>query len=494
MFRKHKLKTHFGVFLCLCLVVSLFPAARVAAVTRTITFPVIGSTSYSNDYEASRASGPHHAIDIIAKKRQKLVAAVSGTITYVAYPEPDWGYMVNIRDSAGYTYRYLHINNDTPGTDDGEGGGMHAYAPDVKVGNRVVRGQLLGWVGDSGNAEETVSHLHFEMFTPGGSVTNPYNSLNAANHISRPADYPALSNEILPYGTGSGIGINVAMGNFDVDSQSETVTGAGKNGETRIKVYNHDNTYMGYNFFAFGSTSRAGVDVATGDVDGDGVDEIIAGMGQGDGSRIRVYKLGSGGSVTLISHFTAFGLHDGGARVAAADVDNDGVDEIIAGAGPGGGPRVSVFELDGTQLQSFYAYVDDFRGGVDVGAGDVVGSDHAEIITVPSKGGSPRVRVWELDGTMLSSFYTYVGTLRGGVRVSVGDIESSSPKDEISTVPEGDTLSSQKTFTSTGDRLREYLFVEEWWRGYNDTGAGVGTSKAATGYNRRPSVRQGITD
>lgn len=162
------------VYLLLALLLSASPVFA-----RDITFPVIGSASYSNDYYAQRASGPHHATDIIGKKHQRLVAVVSGTITDVQHPEPYWGYSVTIRDDAGYRYRYIHMNNDTPGTDNGAGGGMNAYAPDIREGNRVVKGQHIGYIGDSGNAENTVSHVHFEMFKPDGGVTNPYSSLLA---------------------------------------------------------------------------------------------------------------------------------------------------------------------------------------------------------------------------------------------------------------------------------------------------------------------------
>ncbi len=127
-------------------------------------FPVIGSAYFSNDFNAARSGGPHHATDIFAAKLSPIVTPVNGTVYYVISPQASWGYSVGIRDSGGFEYNFLHMNNDNPGTDDGAGGEMHAYAPDMKVGNRVEKGQLLGYVGDSGNAENTPSHLHFEIY------------------------------------------------------------------------------------------------------------------------------------------------------------------------------------------------------------------------------------------------------------------------------------------------------------------------------------------
>lgn len=116
----------------LLLIGIMFSYERPVGAARNIIFPVAGGGNYSNDYYSGRANGIHAATDIMGSKMQKLVAAVDGTVTFVAYPQPSYGYMVQIRDSEGYKYNYIHINNDTPGTDDGNGGAMNAYAPDMK--------------------------------------------------------------------------------------------------------------------------------------------------------------------------------------------------------------------------------------------------------------------------------------------------------------------------------------------------------------------------
>ena len=61
-----------------------------------------------------------------------LVAVTDGTITYAPREERYWGYAIYLKGTDGYTYKYLHVNNDTPGTDDGNGGPTHAYAPGIK--------------------------------------------------------------------------------------------------------------------------------------------------------------------------------------------------------------------------------------------------------------------------------------------------------------------------------------------------------------------------
>src|SRR5690349_14956320 len=87
-------------FLCLS-------PARAQAEQRDIVFPVIGSVRYSDDFGAPRSGGrTHEGNDLLGQKMMRLVAAVDGTIRFVAYPQPSYGYYVSIEDSAGYRYNY----------------------------------------------------------------------------------------------------------------------------------------------------------------------------------------------------------------------------------------------------------------------------------------------------------------------------------------------------------------------------------------------------
>ena len=148
---------------------------------RDIVFPVDGEHNFSDSYGDPRSGGRVHlGVDIMAEKMTPLVSAVDGYVSYLTASEPAWGYALYITDADRYSYRYLHINNDTPGTDDGNGGTLYAFAPTIQRGARVVAGQLVGWVGDSGNAETVGSHLHFEIWTPDGNSINSYLSLIAA--------------------------------------------------------------------------------------------------------------------------------------------------------------------------------------------------------------------------------------------------------------------------------------------------------------------------
>src|SRR6266540_4239278 len=114
-------------------------------------------------------------------------------------------------------------------------------------------------------------------------------------------------------------------------------------------------------FLPYGTTFTGGVNVALGNVNGDGTPDIITGVLGSGPSLIKVFD---GATGIAIQDFIAFPGFLGGVSVAAGDVDNDGHADIIVGAGAGGGPHVKVFSgVTGAELASFFAYSPAFAGG-----------------------------------------------------------------------------------------------------------------------------------
>jgi hypothetical protein len=486
---KHMLKV--ACLIAISVTVSLFSVWPAYAADPYI-FPVIGNASFSNDYDAPRANGPHHAIDIIAGKGQGIVSAVNGVVDSVNYPQPSWGYAVRIKGNDGLCYWYLHMNNDNPGTDDGAGGPMNAYAPDMNPGNRVLRGQLLGFVGDSGNAENTVSHLHFSVHPLNDqgrcredAAVNPYWNLLNATRIGSPVQYPPLAREDLPFGAGHYGAVNVTFGDVTGDGVKETVAAAGQGGGSRVNIYTASGLIA--TFYAFAPTDRRGTDIAVGDVDGDGTGEILASTFTSAGPRIAIYKYVNG-VATKVREFVTFQGLNGAARLASGDINGDGKDEIIAGAEPGGGPRVNVFDENGNIVLTQYVYDAAFRGGVDVASGDVSGDTKDEVIVAPLSGGNSQVRVLNQALSPISQFYAYTSAYVGGVNVGVGDVLTLSAKAEIATVASpGYPL--MYYYNATGTQLQSRYFMERWWVGYYDVAIMENTYNVTLGVNRRAAIR-----
>ena len=149
-----------------------------------IVFPVVGPATYSDDFGAPRGQGRHEGIDILAPKKAPAVATESGKIKFWT-TSARAGCMLYLYGQSGTTYLYIHLNNDLGKGNDNRGKCVAgtAYARGLKNGAAVGAGQLVGYVGDSGDANGGPSHLHFEVHPGGGSATNPYPYLQAAQRL-----------------------------------------------------------------------------------------------------------------------------------------------------------------------------------------------------------------------------------------------------------------------------------------------------------------------
>ena len=231
----------------LCAAVFLLPALASAEV-RMIVFPVDGETSFRDDFLEPRDGGArqHLGNDIIADKMTPVVAAVDGVVSYIPMTEPSYGYMITIQDADGYQYRYLHLNNDTPGTDDGLGGPEHAYAPGLKRGSHVTAGEHIGWVGDSGNAEDTVSHLHFEIRRPDRTAIDPYESLLAA---AKPENTVIHTAAVSPQVDVGNAGVEEAAFIFTIDLKEGMQGDAVRELQARLKKEGYFTFYTTTTYF-----------------------------------------------------------------------------------------------------------------------------------------------------------------------------------------------------------------------------------------------------
>jgi murein DD-endopeptidase MepM/ murein hydrolase activator NlpD len=138
-------------------------------------FPVIGRVQWRDTYNQRRGSYRHTGQDLRAPKMTPIVAPFAGVLGFKEFSF--W-----IVGDNGWRCLATHLNNDTPGTSDDSGGWDTMFAANLRRGQRVVAGQLIGWIGDSGNA--TGPHLHFEIHGPNG-IRNPLASLKNAQVIRR---------------------------------------------------------------------------------------------------------------------------------------------------------------------------------------------------------------------------------------------------------------------------------------------------------------------
>jgi len=140
--------------------------------------------TYSDDFGEPRAGGKHQGIDIVAPKRALALAAEAGKVKFWGRSATA-GCMLYLYGASGTTYYYIHLNNDLTRRNDNRGKCVAgtAYAKGLKSGAKVTAGQVVGYVGDSGDANGIHPHLHFELHPGGGRAVDPYPWLQNGRHL-----------------------------------------------------------------------------------------------------------------------------------------------------------------------------------------------------------------------------------------------------------------------------------------------------------------------
>jgi len=184
--RRHR-TTARGVLLLFCLLGLAVPASAAPPKkggVPTLIFPVAGPATYIDDFGQPRAGGSHQGNDLMAEKKTPVVAVEAGKIEFWT-TSASAGCMLYLHGDSGTMYEYIHLNNDLTMKNDNRGKCVPgvSYARGLKDGAKVSAGQMIGYVGDSGDANGIHAHLHFEVHPAGGAAVSPFPYLQAAQHL-----------------------------------------------------------------------------------------------------------------------------------------------------------------------------------------------------------------------------------------------------------------------------------------------------------------------
>jgi hypothetical protein len=201
---------------------------------------------------------------------------------------------------------------------------------------------------------------------------------------------------------------------------------------------------------------------------------LVTGSGPGAPPEVRVYSAQTGAE---LFHFLAYDPQfRGGVRVAVGDVLGDGDQEIVTVPGPGANPLVKVYSgSDGTLIGEFLATPATYRGGLSVAVGDVSGSGHDEIITASDRG-APRVSIYSgANGGLVASFLAYQPGYHDGVNVAIGDLDQSGDADIVTAPRSG--LPEIKVFDGVSQALVTHF---EAYHGSTEDGVSVTVGDVTT--------------
>ena len=216
--------------------------------------------------------------------------------------------------------------------------------------------------------------------------------------------------------------VHLAIGNFDADPSMEIAVGQGDGGKSWVKTFETNGTPI-TSFKTFGvANSQGEVHLAAGDLENaDGIDEIIVGMGNDGKSTVKIFNCDG---TTVIRSFKAFEDVDnpgGEVHLAVGNFDADADLEIAASTGYNGGNKVRLFEKDGTLIKQFLAFGfgSNTNGDVEIAATDIDDDDIDEIICAQGEGGNSWVKLFKANGTFICDFKAFGGVnAQGEVRLA----------------------------------------------------------------------------
>jgi hypothetical protein len=214
-------------------------------------------------------------------------------------------------------------------------------------------------------------------------------------------------------------GVRVAQGDMDGDHVPDIIAAMGPGGGN-VAAFSGVDGHQLWSVNPFGTTD--GLNVAAGDTDGNGTIEVIVAQASGTGSTVRILSGADGSKIRDILAFAT--TTKGGVTLAVGDINGDGKGDIIAGMATGANPQVKVFNAADSKLLMSFIVGSPTYNGVFLAAADVNGDGKADIVAGAGGGTganlAPVVRIYNGadPSRLLVSYLADDPAFHGGVRVA----------------------------------------------------------------------------
>jgi subtilisin family serine protease len=255
---------------------------------------------------------------------------------------------------------------------------------------------------------------------------------------------------------------SLATGDVNGDNINEIIVGAAPGSEPMVMIFNNKGKLL-KKFLAYAKNFRGGVNLAVAKLDNNDQAEIVVVPASRGAGQVRIFN--ENGKLQKQFPVTANNWV-GGLNVAVGDLEGNGENKIVVTSGSGQEPQVKIFNRSGKLIGAFLAYEKKFRGGVKVAVANINGrKDHnkAEIILVPGKGREPQVKIFDNYGKLQTQFLAYNKNWQGGVNLAVGDINNDGIG-EIALGANAGATPHVRIFNNSGVLLESFY---AWEQGFN---------------------------
>lgn len=348
----------------------------------------------------------------------------------------------------------------------------------AQVNPNLNRSEIINFVLGSANNISLLNPNYLGQL--GHGRVNADGAINLArdkmyDHITRLLIAPATNTNKIKISSVSGStisefavseyksGFNISSGDINGDGESEIVLSTEKGSQPMVRIYDKKGKLL-KQFLAYDKNFKGGVKLAIGDWDGNGWDDIIVAPGQGGGPHVKIFN---GEGKLLRQFFVGSIFSRGGASVSLGDVDNNGQNELVVGAGVGELPFIKIYNKEAKLQGSFLVYSKDYLGGVNVAVAGIYGrlDRHKQsIIVAPAGKYKPQIKIYNNLGILKKQFLAYNENWQGGVNLAAGDISNDGLAEIITGAKSGATP-HVRIFSGDGSLIDSFYAYAENFSG-----------------------------